>query len=226
MKNFSLERRRIRSNNIAIVNIRFFLWKRKGETATIVEMKKLILASQSPRRKELLEMLNLPFEVIPSDSKEVIDLSKPIEEAIAEVAHQKAKRVAEDHADAIVIGSDTVVSIEGKILGKPKDEEDAKCMLRELSGKVHQVITAVAIISSSQEERFSCVTDVEFFDLSDEEIEEYVASGEPMDKAGAYGIQGLSAKYIEKINGDYFNVVGLPVSRLYIAMKEIGYINE
>ena len=174
----------------------------------------MILASQSPRRKELLQLLGVPFDIIPSASEEVIDLSLPIEEAIALVAGKKAEAVYQLHPEAVVIGSDTVVTLDGEILGKPKDEEDARRMLRKLSGRVHQVVTGVAILSQEKSDSFASVCDVVFYDLSEEEIDAYVESKEPMDKAGAYGIQGKGFFLVKEIHGDYYTVVGLPVAEV------------
>ncbi len=183
-------------------------------------MRKVILASQSPRRKELLEMTGVPFEVIPSHSTEVIDHNRPLTEAIELVAYAKAKEVFLRHPDAVVIGSDTIVTIDNRILGKPKDSADALSMLKELNGRVHQVITGVAILSKEGEEMFSSVTDVEFFEMSEEELQEYVNSKEPMDKAGAYGIQGKGFCLVKKINGDYYTVVGLPLALVAKKLKK------
>lgn len=185
-------------------------------------MKKIILASASPRRKELLTLAGIDFTVQQADIEEKIapDL-KPFE-VVKQLAFQKASAVAEKSKDCIVIGSDTVVSLDNKILGKPKSENEAKEMLKLLSGKTHKVYTGVAIISDEKNVSFYEETEVEFYELTDREIADYVATGEPMDKAGAYGIQGKGCVLIKRINGDYFNVVGLPVARLY---RELGDFN-
>lgn len=185
-------------------------------------MKKIILASASPRRKELLTLAGIDFTVQQADIEEKIapDL-KPFE-VVEQLAFQKASAVAEKSKDCIVIGSDTVVSLDNKILGKPKSENEAKEMLKLLSGKTHKVYTGVAIISDEKNVSFYEETEVEFYELTDREIADYVATGEPMDKAGAYGIQGKGCVLIKRINGDYFNVVGLPVARLY---RELGDFN-
>jgi len=130
------------------------------------------------------------------------------------LAKQKADAVFENNRDSLVIGSDTIVVLDNRILGKPKDEKDACQMLRNLSGKTHEVYTGVCLNCEKASKTFFCKTDVTFYELSDEEIEKYVSSGEPMDKAGSYGIQGKGALFVEKINGDYFNVVGFPVSMI------------
>lgn len=199
---------------------------------------KIILASGSPRRKQLLEQIGMEFEVWPSDCEEVITSVVPADVCV-ELSEMKALDIAsgiraynEAHSDIasehdiMIIGADTIVVYEDKILGKPKDEQDAKDMLRMLSGKTHSVYTGVTFVFMSEDGRvgshsFYEKTLVTIYDLSDNEIEEYVAGGDPMDKAGAYGIQGFFAKYIKKIDGDYYNVVGLPVGRLYREMKNI-----
>lgn len=178
-------------------------------------MNKLILASSSPRRKELLKMLGYPFEVIVSEANETIDLEKPLIEEIKRLSFAKALTVFKEHKDAVVIGADTVVVCENEVLGKPADENDAYRMLKMLSGNSHYVITAVTIISKAQSETFASISTVNFIDLTDEEILAYIKTGEPLDKAGAYGIQGYAARFIDKIVGDYYSIIGLPVSALY-----------
>ncbi|MCD8365503.1 MAG: Maf family protein [Clostridiales bacterium] len=192
---------------------------------------KIILASASPRRKELLARIGLEFEVVPSRTEEVITKEIP-SEIVRKLAAQKACAVAKDIGqDALrseqdksflVIGADTIVVYEGKIMGKPADEEDACRMLRTLSGKTHQVYTGVCLIRLGKEGKkervFSEKTDVTFYPMTDDEIQEYVATGDPLDKAGAYGIQGICGKYIRGIRGDCNNVVGLPIARLYHEM--------
>ena len=175
---------------------------------------KLILASNSPRRKELLETAGLSFEICVKDVDETVpDGTAPIE-AAKMTAAKKALATAESHKNDIVIGADTIVVANGKILGKPKDEVDAKSMLRMLSGIEHEVITGVCIIRNGKPEAFAQISKVKFYDLTDEEISAYVATKEPMDKAGAYGIQGLGCRLVERIEGDYFNIVGLPVAEV------------
>lgn len=183
-------------------------------------MKHVILASQSPRRKELMEQMGIPFEVIPSHSAEIIDTSKPLSEAIALVAYSKAKEVFLTHPDSVVIGSDTIVTIDNRILGKPKDNEEALKMLEELNGRVHQVITGVAILSAEGEETFSSVTDVEFYAMEEAELEDYVKSENLLDKAGAYAIQGQGYRLVKGIHGDYYTVVGLPIALLAKKLKK------
>ena len=202
-------------------------------------MSQIILASQSPRRKELLEQIGLEFEICPAKGEEIITKSIP-EEVVMELSKQKAEEVAamvssfgENHkeittpSDILVIGADTVVTYDGKILGKPVDEADAKRMLTMLSGNTHSVFTGVTLVLIDKSGRagelvFFEKTDVKMHAMSELEIDRYIATGEPMDKAGSYGIQGKCAIYIEKIDGDYNNVVGLPISRIYQELKKIG----
>lgn len=183
----------------------------------------LILASGSPRRKELLARTGRTFRVVVSDADEIApkDMA-PIDVAMHN-ARAKALAVASGQpACATVIGADTIVVLDGRIFGKPLDERDAHRMLRELSGKTHQVITGVALAHEGNCETFAEVTDVCFRELSDEEIATYIATGEPLDKAGAYGIQGAAGAFVDHIEGDYDNVVGLPVARLERALDLEG----
>lgn len=179
----------------------------------------LILASASPRRKEIMETAGLLFSVHVSDTDETLPDGITASDAVTELSYRKALAVAKKFPEDTVIGADTVVTLDGIILGKPSDEDDAKKMLRTLSGRTHQVFTGVCIIKNGKANRFFEKTDVTFFDLSDEEIQSYIATGEPMDKAGAYGIQGRGCTLVKKICGDYFNVVGLPVARLLRKLK-------
>jgi septum formation protein len=176
-------------------------------------MKNLILASGSPRRKELLEQINVSFTIVKSDIEEIINKDEHPSEIVQSLAIQKARDVLERNMDSIVIGADTIVAIENNVLGKPKDSEEAKEMLQSLSGKTHVVYTGVAFVTKDQEESFYEETKVMFWNLTKKDIDNYIKSGEPFDKAGAYGIQGLGATLVKKIEGDYFNVVGLPISR-------------
>ena len=190
---------------------------------------RIILASASPRRRELLEQIGLAFEVRVSNVAEKVTAVEP-GLVVEELSVQKAEAVLAELAceeDVLVIGADTVVSAKGRILGKPSDEKDAVGMLEILSGESHEVYTGVTLLYRSFHEEASCVrrhvfherTKVSFYPMSQEEIAFYAASGECMDKAGAYGIQGLCARYIKGIEGDYNNVVGLPVGRLYQEIK-------
>lgn len=188
-------------------------------------MKRIILASQSPRRRKLLTQIGLKFEVIPSTVEEVITSINPVE-VVQELAQQKARDVANVAAketpkeSLLVIGADTIVVYEGKILGKPEDKEDAVRMLAMLQGKEHSVYTGVALLTGEQEIIFAEETRVQMCPMTPEEIAWYVNTGEPMDKAGAYGIQGLCARFVRQIQGDYNNVVGLPVGRIYQELKK------
>lgn len=186
----------------------------------ILSLPPLILASRSPRRKELLARLTENFQAIesPFDEDSLKGFGLPPEELVLALAEGKARAVQklpQISDEAIVIGGDTVVvSPEGEIFGIPKSEQEARSMLESLSGRVHEVITGVALIRAEQCRRFKVSTQVEFYPLSAEEINWYLATGEPFDKAGAYGIQGKGALLVKEIQGDYFNVVGLPLARL------------
>lgn len=187
-------------------------------------MSQVILASQSPRRKELLGRIFSEFSVIPSGVDEVVHGAASPAEYVCELACAKARDVASRvSGDALVIGSDTVVVCDGEILEKPKDEEDAFRMLSHMSGRAHQVYTGVALCKDGREYVDHEVTSVWFRDLSAEEISRYIASGEPMDKAGAYGIQQKGALLVSRIEGDYFNVVGLPLCKLCEMLQLLGY---
>lgn len=185
-------------------------------------MKKIILASASPRRRELLAQIGIPFEVLTSDADESIGNVEP-EKACRELAKRKAKAVLEHlkacgrgDEDLLIIGADTIVVQDKEILGKPADPADAARMLRLLSGREHEVLTGVYVIDTAGGSfAFSEKTDVYVADLTEADIAFYLSTGEPFDKAGSYGIQGMFARYIEKIDGDYNNVVGLPVGRLW-----------
>ncbi|MFS0636288.1 Maf family protein [Mesobacillus foraminis] len=188
-------------------------------------MQRLILASSSPRRKELLENLHLTFEISSSNVDESFDADLSPEQAVMELAARKARFVSNRHQDAFVIGSDTVVVLGGEILGKPASKEEAFHMLKGLSGETHSVYTGVSIISSTNKEiQFYEKTDVTFWELSLEEIETYIRSGEPFDKAGGYGIQGFGSFLVREIKGDYYTVVGLPVSRTIRELQKAGFI--
>lgn len=183
---------------------------------------KLILASGSPRRRELLSLITDDFLIIPAEQDERLDTEIEPAEAVKKLAEQKAEEVSCKYPQSIVIGADTTVFFGDQPLGKPKDTADAKRMLDLLSGKKHTVITAVAIAEAGKiKKAFAEQTEVEFFPLTEEEKESYAESGEPMDKAGGYGIQGKGALLISKINGDYYNVMGFPVARVYRELKDI-----
>lgn len=182
--------------------------------------KPVILASGSPRRKELLTLAGFNFTVCPAKGEEVTTKTLPCD-IVCELAHQKAFEIAKaQKAPCYVIGADTIVAFENRILGKPKDSADAVRMISMLQGNTHQVYTGVTLIEvcadgSLREKSFYEETNVHVYQMTKDEIASYVATGEPLDKAGAYGIQGTFSIYVSGIEGDYFNVVGLPVSRLY-----------
>ena len=175
---------------------------------------KLVLASKSPRRSEILKNAGFDFVIRTADADETIAEGTNPEDAVVMLAARKAMAV-ERNEDEVVLGADTIVVLGDKILGKPKDREDAFNMLRSLSGRVHSVFTGVCAISDKGSMTFAEETKVEFYPLTDEEINTYIDSNDCYDKAGAYGIQGLASKFIRGINGDYFNVVGLPISSVY-----------
>ena len=183
-------------------------------------MAEIILASASPRRKELLATAGLDFTVKVADVDEKIEEGLTPDAVVMSLALQKAQAVALENPDSVVIGADTVVVLDGKILGKPESEKNAVEMLTALSGRSHIVYTGVALIKGDKVKNFCEATQVEFYDLTKEEIEAYVATKDCMDKAGAYGIQSRGCVLISKIDGDYFNVVGLPVSKVYRELRD------
>ena len=191
-----------------------------------MKFNRIILASGSPRRRELLAKLNIDFEVITSDADEAIDSDNP-ETIVETLSERKARAVLDSIPDdnILVIGADTIVYYDGEVLGKPEDEEDARGMLSMLSDRTHQVFTGVSIISRIKGEEkikvFSDRTDVTFYEIDKFDLADYIKTGSPMDKAGAYGIQDDFAKHVKKIDGDYNNVVGLPLSKLYQELKGI-----
>ena len=176
-------------------------------------MKHIILASASPRRKEILELADLKFDVMPSDAQEITTKTAP-NEVVMELASIKAKDIyKKSEKQSMIVGADTVVAYQGQILGKPTDEADAKRMLTMLSGQTHEVYTGVCVIEDGKTKTFYEETKVTFYEISDEQIDRYIKTGEPMDKAGSYGIQGKAAVFIKGIEGDYYNVVGFPIAR-------------
>jgi len=181
----------------------------------------LILASASPRRKELLGLFRIPFEIRVADIDETMDFTKPPFDEVARVSGLKAAATPRTASD-VVVAADTIVVCEGRVLGKPHSEAEAASMLRLLSGRDHQVMTGVTVICGENVQTFTEVTDIHFRELSDREINAYVATGEPMDKAGAYGIQGGAALFCTHMVGDYYNVMGLPVCRLGLALREMA----
>ena len=189
--------------------------------------KKLILASASPRRKEILDTAGYSYEVIPSNADEVMEGECVY--SIAELnALAKAREVYDriGDVDAVVLGADTVVSVDGRPLGKPTDENDAFLMLKSLSGSTHEVISGFAVVCAEGFNSGFCITKVKFRELSDEEIRAYILTGEPMDKAGSYGIQERACLFAESFEGDFFNIIGLPVEKVFKFLKDFGILPE
>ncbi|GAE30212.1 Maf family protein [Alkalihalobacillus hemicellulosilyticus] len=185
-------------------------------------MKPFILASRSPRRQELLEQMKLSFIVEASEKEEKVVEPLPPQEFVMQLAKQKAEDVWRRYKKEVVLGADTIVSNRGSILGKPTSAEDAKRMLTQLSGITHQVYTGVSIYSPDKVKTFFDKTDVTFYPLTRNEIEWYIKSGEPFDKAGAYGIQGLGAYFVQRIEGDYYTVMGLPLAKTIRALQSFS----
>lgn len=191
-------------------------------TPTTSDPVHVLLASASPRRRELLTLIGIPHEVRPADIDEsYLDGETPHAHA-ERLAREKALAIAAAEPDAVTIGSDTIVVIAGKVLGKPRDRDHARTMLRQLSGRSHEVMTGIAV--HYRERTVSAVETVRvtFRKLADDEIDAYIATGEPMDKAGAYGIQGYGATIVSKVNGDYFAVMGLPLNRMARQLESLG----
>ena len=182
-------------------------------------MKKIVLASASPRRRELIKLISEDVVCVTSGEDETLPEGIGASEVSEYLAKLKAMSVAKDYPDCAVVGSDTVVVLGKELMSKPTSFEDAFNKLRALSGKTHKVITGCCIVEGDKVRTFSEVTQVEFYELTDEEIKAYIQTGEPMDKAGAYGIQGRASLFVKGITGDYFNVVGLPVARLSRELK-------
>ena len=180
---------------------------------------KLILASQSPRRQELIKLLNIPVRVQVADIDETMDADKPVYDEVARVSLLKALAIGE--TEDVIVAADTVVVCDDRVLGKPKDEEDAFRMLSMLSGRTHQVMTGLSVVQGDRQLSTTEVTDVTFRKLTDDEIWAYIKTKDPMDKAGSYGIQSGAALFVQGICGDYFNVVGLPVCRLGQLLREL-----
>ena len=181
----------------------------------------LILASGSPRRRELLSLFGIPFAVRAADIDETMDPQKPPFDEVARVSRRKALAVPHEEDD-LIVAADTIVVCGGKVLGKPHSREEAVAMLKALSGRDHQVMTGCTVVRGEAIQTFTEVTDLHFRPLSEAEIIRYVDSGEPMDKAGAYGAQGKAALFVRGIEGDFFNVMGLPLCRLGEMLKEQG----
>jgi septum formation protein len=194
-----------------------------GDRPSILELPGIILASGSPRRAEILKTVNWPFEVESPDIDEVRYANEDAVTYVRRLALAKAQAVAQRITGSLIVAADTTVVIGEQILEKPSDQDDARCMLRQLSAQWHQVITGVALVDTlTSESRVDIeTTEVKFAKMSPDEIDWYVSSGEPMDKAGAYAIQGLGARFVEGIRGDFFNVMGLPVRLLYEMVREL-----
>ena len=183
----------------------------------------LILASQSPRRRELLTQMGLSdFLIRPAQGEEVIDPALSPEELVISLSRQKAAEISQTAPDALIIAADTVVTADGRVLGKPRNEEDAAAMLRFLSGRTHTVYTGVTVQQGEHSRSEFEATQVRFRPLSEQDIAAYIATGEPMDKAGSYGIQGGAALFCQKLCGDYYNVMGLPVCHLGEVLRKIA----
>ena len=183
--------------------------------------KKVVLASQSPRRQELIKLIFDSVEILPADCDETLPEGIGAREAVeylSKIKNDASSKLTEK--ENLIISADTVVAVDDEILGKPVDKEDARRMISLLSGKVHQVYTGVTLSLNGKTKTFSEKTDVEFFDLTENEIEEYISSKEPYDKAGSYGIQGKAGLLVKGINGDYYNVVGFPIARLKREIEE------
>lgn len=189
----------------------------------MISLARLILASSSPRRREILKQVQPSFEVLSSDVDETVEGNLPPEETVIVLAERKAEFIAKDRYDDYVIGADTIVYFDGKQLGKPKDFDEAKKTLVLLSGNTHHVYTGVCVIHKDEKQVFYEKTLVTFWPLSDEEIDRYIRTGEPFDKAGSYGVQGYGATLVQSITGDYFSVVGLPIARLYRTLTQMGF---
>lgn len=184
----------------------------------------IILASNSPRRKELLKYVCPEFKIIPANIEENLDTKLPLTKSVEKLAQKKAQFLLDEYPEDVVVGADTVVVLNNKVYGKPKDKDEAKHMLAELSGNTHHVISGICILSKEKDVSFNQITEVTFYPLTAEDIEEYVEKYNPLDKAGAYGIQDGGALLVESINGDYYNVMGLPIALLHKKLKNYNFI--
>ena len=187
---------------------------------------KLILASQSPRRLELLKQITEQFEVVPSSVEEKLDYGLRPEENARQLARAKAENVAKNYPDCWVIGADTIVALHQEILGKPEDVPDAQRILRRLSGKEHRVMTGICVVSPRKTLDKAVTSSVRFKSLTDEEISNYIQTGEPMDKAGAYAIQGKGSFMIQEFSGSKSNIIGLPLDELKVLLKKTGFLQD
>ena len=186
-------------------------------------MRKVILASASPRRKEIMDMLGIDYEVVVSSIDETMDDTLSIEERTMEIARKKALDVLSCNQECLVIGSDTIVEVDGRILGKPHSISEAEEMIRLISGRSHRVMTALAMVSQDEEYVVCDVANVHFIEVPEEEIKQYVLTEEPYDKAGRYAIQGWAGVYISSIEGSFYTVMGLPLHLVYEKLSELGY---
>lgn len=189
-------------------------------------MRTLILASGSPRRRELLEQASIPYIVAPANADESVPCDFTPEQAVTELARRKALAAQKEYPEELILAADTLVALEGQTFGKPVDEKEAEEMLRRLSGRTHEVFTGVAIRCGNRENAFFERTLVTFYELDTCDIEEYIKTGEPMDKAGAYGIQGRGCLFVRRLEGDYFNVVGLPIARVCRELKAFQAVKK
>lgn len=187
---------------------------------------RIILASESPRRQELLTLMGLDFSTVPSHIEERPPTNAGPDELVRALALQKARAVAALYPDDCVIGADTVVDLDGEILGKPHTPENAKAYLRRMQGRRHIVYTGVALLLGARVDVQSCATNVTFASMDEEEIDWYVSTGEPLDKAGAYGIQGPGGVFVEHVEGNYFNIIGMPLPLLYRMLLDAGVVTK
>jgi len=203
--------------------------ERQVHSVTTLNLPRIVLASTSPRRAEILRTVGWPFETFPVEVDESRNRGEGAQTYVERLAREKAEAAAPHFPSRIVLGADTVVVVDNEILGKPEDESRARRILRDLSGRWHQVLTGVALVGIANNKPAivaHAATDVKFAKMGDAEIDWYVSTGEPMDKAGAYAIQGLGARFIEEIKGEYFNVMGLPVRLLYDLVTRMREENE
>jgi len=182
----------------------------------------MILASASPRRRELLQQIGVQCQCVAADIDETLQAGENATQYVERLALGKARKVLEQYPDDVVLGSDTSVVVDERILGKPQNDDDAVAMLSSLSGRIHQVLTAVAVINKDRQRTATAVTSVSFCQLTEQQIKDYVATREPADKAGAYGIQGMGAVLVAGIEGSYSNVVGLPLTETAALLQEFG----
>ncbi len=191
-----------------------------------MQKKKIILASGSPRRKELLMRIGVDFDIMPCDADETYDDFLSPVQVVEHLARQKAEIVSKMVSDCVVIGSDTIVSIDGIILGKPGNKDEAYSMIKKLSGSWHEVITGICMYENDKHIIEHEITKVHFVDMSETEIAEYISTDEPYDKAGAYGIQGIAGMYIDSVQGDFYNIMGFPMAKVRNMLKKVSAIDS